>query len=382
MIRLLFLWLALVTLALPAGAITVGAAQPDNYLPLLQNKRVAAVVNQTSQTSDAHLVDFLLNQNINVIKVMAPEHGFRGQQAAGETVIDNMDTKTGLPVVSLYGKNKKPSPDMLSDVDILLFDIQDVGARFYTYISTLHYVMEAAAEHGVEVLVLDRPNPNGAFIDGPVRQPGFASFVGMDPLPLLHGMTVAELARMIKGERWINAAEALTLHTVPVADYTRTMPVRLPIAPSPNLPNPAAIRLYPSLCLFEATSVSVGRGTEYPFQLIGHDKIRLGDLTITPQSRPAAPSPKLEGAQLMARDLRRSTLAGFDISLLISTYQQFTEAGETFFTHPDFFDKLAGTDALRKAIVAGQSAQQIEQQWKADLDAFKQRRAAYLLYPE
>ncbi|MBD3586746.1 DUF1343 domain-containing protein [Salinimonas sp. HHU 13199] len=372
--------LLLAVIAIPAQAIRVAAEQPAKYLPLLKNKRVAAVVNQTSQATDGHLVDFLLSENINLIKVMAPEHGFRGKQAAGETVIDNIDTQTGLPVVSLYGKNKKPSPDMLSDVDILVFDVQDVGTRFYTYISTLHYVMEAAAENDVAVVVLDRPNPNGAFVDGPVRQPGFVSFVGVDPLPLLHGMTVAELALMIKGEEWINQADKLTLYTVAVEDYARTMAVTLPVPPSPNLPNTTSVRLYPSLCLFEGTTVSVGRGTPYPFQIIGHDKVRLGDLTITPEASRAAPSPKLAGAELIALDLRQSTIKGFDISLLINTYQQFVSAGETFFSHPDFFDKLAGTDALRKAMLKGQDAATIRQQWQPELEAFKKRRTPYLLY--
>lgn len=372
--------LLFVLVALPTQAIQVAAEQPAKYLPLLENKRVAAVVNQTSQAIDGHLVDFLLSEEINLIKVMAPEHGFRGKQAAGETVIDNIDTKTGLPVVSLYGKNKKPSADMLSDVDILLFDIQDVGTRFYTYISTLHYVMEAAAENNVAVLVLDRPNPNGAFVDGPVRQPGFASFVGVDPLPLLHGMTVAELALMIKGEGWINQADRLRLHTVAVTDYVRTMAVTLPVPPSPNLPNTTSVRLYPSLCLFEGTTVSVGRGTPYPFQIIGHNTVKLGDLTVTPEANNAAPSPKLEGAELMAMDLRQSTIKGFDIGLLINTYQQFVSAGEPFFSHPDFFDKLAGTDALRKAMLEGQDAATIRQQWQPELEAFKKRRAPYLIY--
>ena len=374
------LLLLLPVIALPAQALQVAAEQPAKYLPLLKEKRVAAVVNQTSQALDGHLVDFLLSEDINLIKVMAPEHGFRGKQAAGETVIDNIDTKTGLPVVSLYGKHKKPSPDVLSDVDVLLFDIQDVGTRFYTYISTLHYVMEAAAENDVTVVVLDRPNPNGAFVDGPVRQPGFTSFVGVDPLPLLHGMTVAELALMIKGERWINQAERLTLHTVAVENYSRNMAITLPVPPSPNLPNATAVRLYPSLCLFEGTTVSVGRGTPYPFQIIGHNNVRLGNLTITPEAVDAAPSPKLEGTELMARDLRQSAIKGFDISLLINTYQQFVNAGETFFSHPGFFDKLAGTDELREAMVVGQDAATIRKQWQPELDAFKKRRAPYLLY--
>lgn len=267
MIRVATVWLmCVVCLLLPVQAITLGAAQPDKYLPLLASKRVALVVNQTSRVGGEHLVDYLLSKDVNVVSVMAPEHGFRGDAGAGETIKDGIDEKTGLPILSLYGKTKKPTMAMLENIDTLVFDIQDVGARFYTYISTLHYVMEAAAEQGKHVVVLDRPNPNGAYVDGPVREKAFTSFVGMDPIPLLHGMTVGELAGMIKGEAWINKASSLALSVVPMVDYERTMPYSLPIAPSPNLPNDQAIQLYPSLCLFEGTVVSVGRGTHFLFR--------------------------------------------------------------------------------------------------------------------
>lgn len=380
----LMLLLVGITACLPtsASAVTVGAEQPEQYLPLLQSKRVALVVNHTSRVGEQHLVDFLLAEEINVIKVMAPEHGFRGKLGAGQAVIDNIDTQTGLPVVSLYGPHKKPSADMLSDVDTIVFDIQDVGARFYTYISTLHYVLEAAAERDTAVVVLDRPNPNGAYVAGPVRQPGFESFVGVDPIPLLHGMTVAELALMMRGEGWINAADELDLTTITMPGYTRTQPYALPIAPSPNLPNATAVRLYPSLCLFEATTVSVGRGTPYPFQLLGHPEIRLGDLTLTPAPTEGAPDPKLAGQELMALDLRNRAIQGFDLRPLYQVYAQFAANDTALITRPDFFDKLAGTDAIRKALQNGTDLATLKASWLPGLAAFKQQRRPYLLYPD
>ena len=374
LIVLLFGWLN------AASAITVGAEQPDKYLPLLEGQRVGLVVNHTSVVETTHLVDFLLSKKVNVTQVMAPEHGFRGNLGAGEKVRDGTDPKTGLPLLSLYGSVKKPTAAMLENIDVLIFDIQDVGARFYTYISTLHYVLEAAAQYQKAVIVLDRPNPNGAFVDGPIREKGFVSFVGVDPLPVLHGMSVAELAQMMKGEQWIKHADKLSLHVVPVADYQRDMRYSLPIAPSPNLPNDIAIRLYPSLVFFEATRVSVGRGTDLPFQVVGHNTVPLGSLALTPDSRPQAPHPKLENEPGYYRDMRQSTIKGLDLSVLIETYQAFAKAGEPFFDRPDFMDKLAGTDTLRKAIVAGHSEAQIRADWQAELARFRQRRRPYLLY--
>lgn len=362
--------------------IRVGAERASEYLPLLSDKRVALVVNQTSRVGEQHLVDYLLEQDVEVTKVLAPEHGFRGDAGAGETINDALDPLTGLPILSIYGKTKKPSAEMLADVDTIIFDIQDVGARFYTYISTMHYVMEAAAEQGITMLVLDRPNPNGAYVDGPVLDLAYQSFVGMHEIPLLHGMTVGELAQMIKGEGWINAADDLDLTVIPVADYQRTQPYALPVAPSPNLPNAQAIQLYPSLCLFEATAVSIGRGTEFPFQVMGHDEVHLGEFKFSPRSMPnSAPSPKLEGQTVYGKDLRESELHGLDLGLFIAAYQKFDAAGVTFFTAPDFMDKLSGTDTLRKAIIAGQSEAEIRASWQADLANFKQRRQPYLLYP-
>lgn len=365
--------------------LTVGAEQAERYLPQLRGKNVALVVNQTSRAHGEHLVDYLLAQNIKVTKVLAPEHGFRGDAGAGESISDAVDPSTGLPILSIYGKTKKPTAEMLDGVDTIVFDIQDVGARFYTYISTMHYVMEAAAEQGIEMLVLDRPNPNGAFVDGPVLEKQFQSFVGMHEIPLLHGMTVGELARMIKGEGWINAADELNLTVVPVANYRRDMAYELPVAPSPNLPNAQAIQLYPSLCLFEPTAISIGRGTDFPFQVFGHDQVALGEFQFSPRSMPnSAPNPKLEGKMLRGRDLRNSDLHGFDLGPLLQAYEAFVEAGraDAFFTSPDFMDKLSGTDKLRKAIIAGQSEAEIRASWQADLARFMQQRQPYLLYPE
>ncbi|WP_417682041.1 exo-beta-N-acetylmuramidase NamZ domain-containing protein [Pseudidiomarina aquimaris] len=369
----------------PNTQLTVGAEQAERYLPQLADKNVALVVNQTSRAHDQHLVDYLLAQNIHVTKVLAPEHGFRGDAGAGETIDDAIDPSTGLPILSIYGKTKKPTAEMLADIDVIVFDIQDVGARFYTYISTMHYVMEAAAEQGIEMLVLDRPNPNGAFVDGPVLEKQFQSFVGMHEIPLLHGMTVGELAQMIKGEGWINEAPALDLTVVPVTNYRRDMAYDLPVAPSPNLPNAQAIQLYPSLCLFEPTAVSIGRGTDFPFQVLGHHQVALGDFQFSPRSMPnSAPNPKLEGESLQGRDLRNSQIQGFDLKPLLQAYQAFKAAGQAdnFFTSPDFMDKLSGTDKLRKAIIAGESEAEIRASWQADLAQFKQQRQPYLLYPD
>ena len=375
--------LLLISATTQSATLQVGAKQPERYLPLLAGKKVGLVVNQTSRVEQTHLVDFLVSRNVAVQAVFAPEHGFRGKLGAGEKVTDGIDPKTGLPIRSLYGKFKKPDQTMLNDIDLLVFDIQDVGARFYTYISTLHYVLEAAAEQGIEVIVLDRPNPNGRYVDGPLREAEFTSFVSLDPLPLLHGLTVGELATMIKGEAWINQAAQLNLTVIPVTGYNKALDYELPVAPSPNLPNSTAIRLYPSLCLFEATVVSVGRGTDWPFQVIGHNKVALGDFTFTPQSMPeSAPNPKLNGELLFGRDLRSSAIEGFNIELLYAVYQQFEEQEQPFIDRPDFFDLLSGTDKLRKQLTEGLDPAAIRTTWQPGLDAFKAQRQPYLLYPQ
>jgi uncharacterized protein YbbC (DUF1343 family) len=364
-------------------AIQVGAQRGELYLPLLQNKKVALVVNQSSRVNNQHLLDYLLSEQVNVVRIFAPEHGFRGDHDAGAHVKNDVDRVTGIAITSIYGKNKKPEKSIMDEVDVVIFDIQDVGVRFYTFISSMHYMMEAAAESNTQFMVFDRPNPNGKFVDGPILESEFRSFVGMHPIPVLHGMTLAELALMIKGEAWINKAASLDLITIANNHYGRELPYNLPVAPSPNLPNSQAIQLYPSLCFFEATPVSIGRGTAFPFQVIGHDSVPLGDFEFTPISTPgAALHPKLENQLLFGKDLRQSNIEGLNLDGFIYAYQQFKSAGNEFFERANFMDKLAGTDALRLAIEQGQNAEQIKAAWQSNLQAFKQQRKPYLLYPD
>ncbi|WP_022946438.1 DUF1343 domain-containing protein [Pseudoalteromonas ruthenica] len=364
------------------GAIRVGAEQFGKYAPLLAGKRVGLVVNQTSRVQGSHLVDFLLAQQVNVTTIFAPEHGFRGDHDAGAHVQSGVDARTGIPIVSIYGANKQPAAQEMADIDVVVFDIQDVGVRFYTYISSMHYMMQASADAGAEFIVLDRPNPNIAYVDGPILDPDFRSFVGMHPIPILHGMTVGELAQMILGEGWLNSDAQLQLSVVPVAHYNRTMKYSLPLKPSPNLPNDQAVGLYPSLCFFEATPVSIGRGTDFPFQVMGHDSVALGDFAFRPRSIVgAAASPKLQGKLVKGVDLRQSSVRGLDLTWLISAQRQFAQAQQVLFTRPDFMDKLAGTDKLRQAITEGHSSEQIKQSWQQPLQQFKRQRAPYLLYP-
>ncbi|RZQ53574.1 DUF1343 domain-containing protein [Pseudoalteromonas phenolica] len=362
-------------------ALEVGAEQVQTYLPLIKDKRVALVLNQSAQVKEQHLLDVLLEKRIDVKKVFSPEHGFRGKQDAGAKINDQIDGKTGLPIISLYGKSKKPKLTDLADVDVIIFDIQDVGVRFYTYISTMHYVLEAAAEAGKKVIVLDRPNPNINLIDGPVLEPEFQSFVGMHPIPVLHGMTVGELAMMIVGEKWLGTDKKPNLTVISVADYDLSKPFDLPIKPSPNLPNRQSIALYPSLCFFEATPISVGRGTDFPFQVFGHNKVKLGEFQFTPNSTlGAALNPKLKGENVFGQDLRAYPNQGFDLTWFVDAYDAFKAESIEFFKHPKFMDKLAGTDKLRKAIVAGKSLAEIELSWQPALEQFKARRQPYLIY--
>ncbi|NMR26665.1 DUF1343 domain-containing protein [Pseudoalteromonas sp. NEC-BIFX-2020_015] len=367
--------------AIKSQPILVGAAQYEAYLGALKDKRVGLVVNQTSQVDGTHLVDLLRDKGVDVVKIFAPEHGFRGDYDAGAHVKNTTDTKTGIDVVSIYGSNKKPDPAVLSELDVIIFDIQDVGVRFYTYISSMHYMMEAAALHNLEFIVLDRPNPNIAYVDGPILEPQFRSFVGMHPIPVLHGMTVGELAKMIKGERWIDKAEQLKLRIIPVANYTRNTEYKVPIKPSPNLPNAQAINLYPSLCFFEATPITIGRGTDFAFQVIGYSPVGLGEFSFTPRAiKGASMNPKFKDVTVLGQDLRASAITGLDLNIFISAYTQLTQANQVFFERPDFMDKLAGTDKLRLAIKAGKSEQQIKQSWQAGLTTFMQKREPYLLY--
>ncbi|KRS21505.1 hypothetical protein AAY72_08535 [Alishewanella sp. WH16-1] len=363
--------------------ILTGAEQPERYLPLLAGKKVGLLVNQTSRVGEQHLVDFLLQQQVQVVGIFAPEHGFRGDADAGAKVEDSRDARTGLPIWSMYGASKKPDLSLLQQLDVVIFDIQDVGVRYYTYISSMHYMMEAAAAAGVAMLVLDRPNPNGAYLDGPVLELKFQSFVGMHPIPLLHGMTVGELALMIKGEAWIANADKLQLTVIPNANYQRDLPYELPIPPSPNLPNSQAIKLYPSLGFFEATPMSVGRGTPFPFQVLGYDQFATGEFSFIPVSTPgAALNPPLKDKQLYGEDLRQVATDGLTLAYLMRWQQLFASHAKVLFTAPDFMDKLAGTDKLRLQIERGDSEQQIRDSWQGALQRFKQQRQPYLLYPE
>lgn len=367
-------------------AIIVGAARMDEYLTQLEGKNIALVVNQTSTVGKTHLADVLVDYGIKVKKIFAPEHGFRGTADAGEHVKDGKDAKTGVPLISLYGKNKKPSAAHLAGIDIVVFDIQDVGARFYTYISSMHYVMEACAENGVSFLVLDRPNPNGNYVDGPVLEKSAKSFVGMHPIPVVHGMTIAEYAQMINGESWLKGGLKCDLTYVLCDNYTHDTYYDLPIKPSPNLPNNKAIILYPSLCFFEGTSVSVGRGTDTQFQVYGHPDYPKGDYQYTPTSQAGAKYPKHENKVCHGYSLTDKSaedlfdVKQLDLSYLIDFYKNFPNQ-QDFFLKNLFFDKLAGGTSLRKQILAGKSEADIRASWQADLAAFKRIRAQYLLYP-
>lgn len=380
------LWLFLFSsscLGLKSQGIQTGAEQTPAYFPKLKNKRVGVIANQTSVLGQRHLVDTLLNAGINVVLAFGPEHGFRGNAGAGEHIQNEKDPQTGIPIISLYGKNKKPSQDQLKELDILIFDIQDVGARFYTFISTMSLAMEAAAEKGLEFMVLDRPNPNGNYIDGPILEPSCSSFVGMHPVPIVHGMTVGEYAKMINEEGWLGAKANLTV--IACKNYTHSDAYALPIPPSPNLPNMAAIYLYPSLCLFEGTEVSVGRGTEKPFQRVGFPGLK-GQVEFKPISIPhAAPNPPHLNKVCGGYDLDSFSESyirhyrGLYLLWLEDLYQRYPKK-EAFFN--SFFDKLSGTPTLRKDIIAGKNVDEIRASWQPGLAAFKKIRKKYLLYPD
>ncbi len=362
-----------------------GAERMRKYIPELQGKRVGLVVNQTSMVGDKHLVDSLLDFEINLVKIFAPEHGFRGQADAGAHINDGKDVKTGLAIKSLHGSSKKPSPKDLEDIDIMVFDIQDVGCRFYTYISTMSYVMESCAENDVPVIVLDRPNPNGHYIDGPVLNPEYASFVGMHEVPVVYGMTIGEYAKMVNGEGWLKGGIQCDLKVVSCLEYDHTWSEALKIKPSPNLPDHRSILLYPSLCFFEGTVVSIGRGTTTPFSIIGHPDYSQKDFAFTPLSGPGAKYPKLENQTCYGKDLNRlnprfiKTENQLNLNYLLDFYRDLN-LGESFFLKNQFIDKLAGTDQLRKQIHAGLSADEIRFSWEQELDAFKSIRSKYLLY--
>jgi uncharacterized protein YbbC (DUF1343 family) len=365
-----------------------GAERLAEYLPLLEGKKVGLVVNHTSRVGQVHLLDTLLRLGVRVKAVFAPEHGFRGDAAAGEKIVDSTDPVTGIPVISLYGQKKKPTPDDLRELDWLVFDIQDVGVRFYTYLSTLHYVLEACAEANLPMLVLDRPNPNAHYVDGPVIKPGFESFVGMHRIPVVYGMTLAECARMINEEGWLAGGRKGRLQWVACQNYTHQTPYELPVRPSPNLPNMRAVYLYPSLCFFEGTIVSEGRGTDYPFQVYGHPDLLTGSYLFTPQPRAEAKSPKFAGVQCVGASLvglspdEIRSWRRLNLEFLIGVYQVLKLNHPDFFQPKDFFDKLAGSEILRKQIENGTPAEEIRASWTPDLLAFKALRQKYLLYPD
>lgn len=378
---LLFFTVLCCTSVFSANKIKVGADQFDKLLPLLKNKSVALVVNHTSCLTDGtHLLDALLSNNVKVAKIFAPEHGFRGDADAGEQVADGKDIKSGLPLVSLYGKNKKPSAEMLRGVDVVIFDIQDVGARFYTYISTMHYVMEGCAENNKELIVLDRPNPHD-YVDGPILETPYKSFVGMHPIPVLHGLTVGELAQMINGEGWLAGKVKCNLKIITLEGWKHGDPYSLPIKPSPNLPNDQSIKLYASLCFFEATKVSVGRGTYDPFQVIGYPSSKFGKFTFTPVSLPGFEKNPLQKDKLCyGYDLRKIEFdKGLTLSYLIDFYKK-SGQGAAFFSSPKFMNALSGTNKLQRQIVAGQSEEAIRKTWQKGLNEYKLMRKKYLLY--
>ena len=370
------------TQAKKTNDLNLGIDRTAEYLPLLAGKRVGLVVNHTTLFSNGtHLADSLLALGVKIQTIFAPEHGFRGQADAGATIKDGKDAQTGLPIVSLYGKNKKPSAEQLQDIDVMIFDIQDVGVRYYTYPSTMHYVLEACAENGKHCIVLDRPNPNGDYVDGPVLDPKFKSFVGMNPIPVVHGLTSAELALMINGEGWLEGRKSCDLTVVPCTGYNHRMVYELPVKPSPNLPNLQSIRLYPSICLFEPTIVSVGRGTDTQFQVIGATSEVYGPYQFTPVDKPGAQNPPNKGKICYGLDLRdvNTRQEGFTLKYVLDFYNK-TPDKTKFFTSTDFFDKLAGTNIIRKMMIAGKSEAEIRAAFTPRLEEFKEKREKYLLY--
>lgn len=362
-----------------------GAYNTDNYVPMLKSKKVALLVNQTSEINGVLLPDTLLKLGVNIVKIFSPEHGFRGTADAGAKVKNGLDEQTGLPVISLYGNNKKPNAEQLKDIDVLVYDLQDVGVRFYTYISTLQYAMEACAENGKQLMILDRPNPMGQGVDGPVLQLKHKSFVGMQPIPILYGMTPGEYAKMLLGEKWIKVPTGFDVEVIKCGAYsTSSNGYRLPVAPSPNLKNMAAIYLYPSLCFFEGTPISLGRGTDKPFQQFGHPQLKGYKYSFTPKSVSGATEPPLKNqlcfGKLVTDDEQTAMHLGYgkiQLQWLLEAYKNFPQK-EKFFT--SFFEKLSGTDALRLQIQQGLSEDAIRKSWEPELTKFKDIRKKYLLY--
>ncbi len=365
--------------------VKVGAEITDKYLPLLQGKRVAIMANQTSMIHDEHLVDFLHRNGQNIVGIFSPEHGFRGDADAGESVASSKDKKTGIPIWSLYEKGtNRPSADKMNKFDVLVFDLQDVGLRFYTYYISMANLMEACAEHNKKMIILDRPNPNGFYVDGPVLDMKRKSGVGRLPIPVVHGMTLGELALMINGENWLPKGLKCDITVIPCENYTHQTKYVPPIAPSPNLPNIHSIYLYPSTCLFEGTVMSLGRGTKFPFQVYGHPNFKKSSFSFTPRSIAGAKNPPHLNRKCYGKDLRKLSQEqiwenGFDLTYIIDAYNNL-KIGNKFFT--SFFEKLVGVDYIRKDIINGKSADEIKQKWQKDVNSFKDRRKPYLLYDE
>ena len=364
--------------------IRIGAEQTERYYPMLKDKKIGVIANQASVVGDSNILDILVKQGFHVARIFSPEHGFRMSVEAGQVIGNGIDSVTGIEVVSLYGDRKKPSSGDLESIDLLIFDIQDVGVRFYTYISTLSYVMEACAENKIPLIVLDRPNPNGFYIDGPVLEKQYASFVGMHPVPVVYGMTIGEYARMINGEGWLKNRIKCDLRVIPLENYNHQTRCTLSAKPSPNLPNATAIQLYPSLCFFEGTHISIGRGTAFPFQVYGHPDLEYGSFSFTPGSIPGISlHPPLEGMICHGEDLRTyypdnpKESGKLILQWLIKAYKNRGD-NASFFTN--YFNKLAGNNTLQQQIVQGKSEKEIRQSWKPGIEKFKKIRAKYLLY--
>lgn len=373
------------TQTLNQNCFKTGADRPELYLPLIQNKTIVVVTNQTGLMNDrTHLVDFLVKNKVKIKNIFAPEHGFRGDADAGEHVKNGNDAKTGLPLVSLYGSNKKPTAEQLKGVDLVLFDIQDVGVRFYTYISTLSYVMEAAAESNIEVVVLDRPNPHDGYIDGPMMQEKWKSFVGMHNVPVVYGLTIGEYGKMVNGEKWLRNGIQAKYTLIPMLGYHKKQRYKISERPSPNLPNEKSINLYPSLCFFEGTQVSVGRGTDLPFQIYGSPWTKNFQYQFTPKPNFGAKDPFLNGKLCYGENLSQypEDLHQLNLKWLLKAYKDYKNPAQNFFLSNLFFDKLAGTDELRKQIIAGKSETEIRNSWKKDLENFEKIRSKYVIYQD
>ena len=367
--------------------VTVGAARTDVYLPLLQGKRIGLLSNHTGLVGNRHTLDVMLENGLNVTTLFSPEHGFRGKADAGEHVAGSVDKKTGLPIVSLYGKRSRPTAEMMTQFDVVVVDLQDVGLRFYTYYITMLNVIEVAADNDVDIVIFDRPNPNGMYIDGPILDMTLKSGVGRLPIPVVHGMTLGELALMSIGEKWLNCQKEPKLTVVECLDYTHNTRYELPVAPSPNLPNMTSIYLYPSMCLFEGTIMSLGRGTDWPFTIYGHPAMKGCNFSFTPQSRPGAKNPPILGKKCYGRDLRNfdheTIIAnGINLEYIIDAYRNsgMKVYKAKFFT--TFFDKLIGDRRTRRMIEQGASAKEIKAQWAKDINHFRIQRKPYLIYSE